>query len=66
MPNMDGFGFVKKIMSSSIKNVPLIIVITADSVIGTKEKCQEVGFANYLRKLFNINQLEQKIVETVE
>ena len=65
MPNMDGFEFVKKIMSSKLQAKPLIIAITADSVSGTKEKCQEVGFVNYLSKPFSINQLEQKIMETV-
>jgi len=65
MPNMDGFEFVTKLMSSNVNEKPLIIAITADSVSGTKEKCQEIGFANYLRKPFNINQLEQIIMETV-
>ena len=53
-------------MSSNLKEKPLIIAITADSVSGTKEKCQYVGFVNYLRKPFNINQLDQKSIETVE
>ncbi|WP_019027612.1 hybrid sensor histidine kinase/response regulator [Colwellia piezophila] len=66
MPNMDGFEFVTKIMNSNMKEKPLIIAITADSVSGIKEKCLEVGFVNYLRKPFTINQLEQKIVEAFE
>jgi len=66
MPNMDGFEFVEKLMRSNEEKKPLVIAVTADSVAGTKEKCQEIGFANYLRKPFNINQLEQIIMETIE
>jgi|GEM_PF-3450610 len=66
MPNMDGFEFVEKLMNSNEEKKPLVIAVTADSVAGTKEKCQEIGFANYLRKPFSINQLEQIIIETIE
>jgi PAS domain S-box-containing protein len=55
MPEMDGFEATQKIRmfekTSKRKNVP-IIALTADAMVGDREKCLAVGMSAYINKPF--------------
>ena len=52
MPKMDGFEATRKVMATQkYKESPIpIIALTADAMVGTKEKCFAIGMAAYLNK----------------
>ncbi|MCB1839403.1 MAG: response regulator [Alphaproteobacteria bacterium] len=60
MPEMDGFEATKKIRQFEKKhkldNVP-IIALTADAMIGDREKCLSVGMNDYVNKPFKESEI---------
>ena len=64
MPEMDGFEATKKIreheQGNKMKRVP-IIALTADAMIGDKEKCLSVGMDDYINKPFREIQISKAL-----
>jgi len=63
LPVMDGITAVKKIReleASTSKHTP-VIAITANAMLGDKEKCMSAGMDEYLSKPFHPNQLLELI-----
>lgn len=59
MPEMDGYATTKLVreMPAPWCNLP-IIALTADAMIGDKEKCIEAGMNDYISKPFRIDEIE--------
>ncbi|MBN1252842.1 MAG: response regulator, partial [Bacteroidales bacterium] len=61
MPKLNGFE-ATKIIKNIDKNIP-VIALTAYAMHSEKEKCEEIGFDEFISKPFNINQLLNSISE---
>ncbi len=62
MPKKDGYQVAKEIRQSSNKQ-PIIVAITANALMGDREKCLEAGMDSYLCKPVETLQLEQLMRE---
>lgn len=60
MPNMSGETAIKRLKENSNFKIP-VIALTADAVVGAKEKYVSEGFVDYLSKPFNKEQIRQKL-----
>ena len=60
MPGMDGIETAKEIrkMSGTVRRIP-IIALTADAVVGAREKFLESGFQDYIAKPMDLSELER-------
>jgi CheY-like chemotaxis protein len=56
MPTMDGFEATRQIRSISSRQ-PIIIAVTANALVGERERCLEAGMDDYLSKPFQAQQL---------
>lgn len=56
MPIMDGFEASRKIRELDGKQ-PVIIAVTANALVGERERCLEAGMNDYLSKPFQAEQL---------
>jgi CheY-like chemotaxis protein len=56
MPTMDGFEATRRIRSCSFRQ-PVIIAVTANALVGERERCLAVGMDDYLSKPFQAEQL---------
>lgn len=57
MPEMDGYEALAKIRSNpKIKGTP-VISITAQAMVGDREKCMEAGADNYISKPVDVDKL---------
>ncbi|MBI3882660.1 MAG: response regulator [Sphingobacteriales bacterium] len=57
MPDMDGYQMIAEIKKQPpLKNMPLIAV-TAQAMVGDREKCLEMGADNYIAKPINVDVL---------
>ena len=56
MPVMDGFEASRNIRSLD-RPQPVIIAVTANALLGEREKCLEAGMDDYLSKPFQADQL---------
>ncbi|MCR4788763.1 MAG: response regulator [Lachnospiraceae bacterium] len=65
MPNMDGTEALKNIRSqeNGLNTDTPIICMTADAIIGSKERYIAEGFDDYLSKPVKINELEQTLIK---
>ncbi|MCL1126184.1 ATP-binding protein [Shewanella surugensis] len=61
MPIMDGYTAVETIRNLSIKQIP-IIALTANSMVGDKEKCLAAGMNDFIAKPINKEKLKQKLL----
>jgi two-component system, cell cycle response regulator DivK len=59
MPDMDGYEAIEMIrQTGSIKDIP-IIAVTAQAMVGDKEKCLEAGANDYISKPIDVDRLMQ-------
>jgi PAS domain S-box-containing protein len=68
MPEMDGFeatGRIRKNKGNSSHNV-VIIALTADAMVGDREKCLEAGMDDYLNKPFRPEQVTQMLRKWID
>ena len=56
MPIMDGFEATKKIRQSE-QAQPIIVAVTANALVGERERCLNAGMDDYLSKPFQAEQL---------
>lgn len=56
MPIMDGFEACRQIRAFS-KRQPIIIAVTANALLGERERCLNAGMDDYLSKPFQAEQL---------
>ncbi len=56
MPTMDGFEASRQIRRLDDKQ-PVIVAVTANALLGEREKCLEAGMNDYLSKPFQAEQL---------
>ncbi len=63
MPKMSGEEVLKKLKENNDFNTP-VVALTADAVLGAKNKYIEEGFTNYLAKPFNKEQITN-LVNTI-
>lgn len=65
MPEMDGiqtFNYMRQIVEGPNRDVP-VIALTANAVVGAKEKYTALGFADYLAKPVQVDKLEQLLMD---
>ena len=60
MPNMSGETALKKLKENKDFNTP-VIALTADAVVGAKEKYVGEGFIDYIAKPFSREQIKEKL-----
>jgi len=62
MPEMDGFEATKFIRKSNrhYQNIP-IVAITANAVVGFREKCIEAGMDDYVAKPIRVPELMEAL-----
>ena len=56
MPTMDGFEASRRIRQMN-QQQPAIIAVTANALVGEREKCLQAGMNDYLSKPFQAEQL---------
>lgn len=56
MPDMDGYEAIKLIRQGSGKTVP-VIAVTAQAMVGDREKCIEAGADDYIAKPVDVDRL---------
>jgi PAS domain S-box-containing protein len=65
MPIMDGFEATQKIRNGDVsdiyQSIP-IVAMTANAMLGDKEKCLNAGMSDYISKPINPNILKEKLV----
>jgi hypothetical protein len=67
MPEMNGYDATRAIrrMAGPVAAVP-IIAMTADAVIGARERCLEAGMNDYVSKPVTLEHLERAIARYVD
>ena len=60
MPNMSGETAIAKLKENPNFNIPTI-ALTADAVVGAREKYISEGFVEYIAKPFNKDQIKEKL-----
>lgn len=65
MPDMDGYEMITEMRKKpSLKTLP-VIAVTAQAMLGDKEKCIETGADNYISKPINVDALVKILGEYI-
>jgi CheY-like chemotaxis protein len=65
MPTMDGFEATRQIRSLDVQQ-PRVIAVTANALVGERERCLAAGMDDYLSKPFQAEQLVSMVRKWVE
>ncbi len=57
MPQMDGYEACKRIRQMGLENSPVIVAMTANAMVGDRDKCLEAGMDDYISKPINPDKL---------
>lgn len=57
MPTMDGFEASRHIRGMNGQPQPIIVAVTANALVGERERCLHAGMDDYLSKPFQAEQL---------
>ncbi len=57
MPEMDGYEAIRTIRSSALYPDVPIVAVTAQAMVGDKEKCMQAGASDYVKKPIDVNNL---------
>ena len=61
MPDMDGYQAMAQMReTTNMKDIP-VIAVTAQAMVGDKERCLEAGAVGYVSKPINIDELVNQI-----
>ncbi|MDQ8052457.1 MAG: response regulator [Pedobacter sp.] len=61
MPDMDGYEAMGKMKEDpKLRDVP-VIAVTAQAMIGDRERCLQAGAASYISKPVNVDELVQQL-----
>jgi two-component system cell cycle response regulator DivK len=65
MPGMDGYEAIAKMSEDpALKNIP-VIAVTAQAMLGDRERCLNAGAAGYVSKPINIDTLIELLVKYI-
>ena len=56
MPDIDGYETLRILRAGKFKNMP-VIAVTAQAMVGDREKCLEAGADAYVSKPINVDEL---------
>lgn len=66
MPDMDGYEAIAKINEHpDLKNIP-VIAVTAQAMLGDRERCINAGAAGYVSKPINVEELTRLLTEHLQ
>ena len=61
MPDMDGYQAIAKMKAHpDMKNIP-VIAVTAQAMVGDRERCLAAGAASYISKPVNVDELVHQL-----
>jgi two-component system, cell cycle response regulator DivK len=60
MPDMDGYETIARIRAGKRKDIP-VISVTAQAMLGDREKCMEAGADDYISKPIDVDQLFEQL-----
>jgi len=61
MPDMDGYEAMKKMKSHELlKDIP-VIAVTAQAMVGDRERCLQAGAVGYISKPVNVDELVEQL-----
>ena len=65
MPGMDGYQAMAVMHANpALKDIP-VIAVTAQAMVGDKERCLEAGAVGYVSKPINVNSLTELLVKYI-
>ena len=65
MPGMDGYAAMAAMNASpELKNIP-VIAVTAQAMLGDRERCLEAGAVGYVSKPINVDNLTDLLVKYI-
>jgi len=66
MPNMDGYQAISAMKKSEkMWNIP-VLAVTAQAMVGDKERCLSAGASGYVSKPINVDELVEQIEEVTK
>ena len=66
MPDMDGYQAMATMKKSpKMQNIP-VLAVTAQAMVGDKERCLSAGAAGYVSKPINVDELLEQIEEVTK
>ncbi|GGE57339.1 response regulator receiver domain-containing protein [Pedobacter psychrotolerans] len=66
MPEMDGYQAMATMKKSlKMQNIP-VLAVTAQAMVGDKERCLSAGAAGYVSKPINVDELLEQIEEVTK
>jgi two-component system cell cycle response regulator DivK len=65
MPGMDGYEAIAKMkLSPDLKNIP-VIAVTAQAMVGDRERCLDAGAQGYVSKPINVDKLMELLTQYI-
>jgi len=65
MPGMDGYEAMAKMnMDPELKNIP-VIAVTAQAMLGDRERCLNAGAVGYVSKPINVDNLTDLLIKYI-